>query len=115
MFENNQLQVPESEKLPNSNKKMPFVFVGDEAFKLLSNFMKPYNKQVLNNNRRIFNYRSSRARRIIENVFGILANSFKIFKKPIKLTSINAKIIVMACCHLHNLLMKQKNYIRHGK
>lgn len=21
----------------------------------------------------------------------------------------------MACCHLHNLLMKQKNYIRHGE
>lgn len=29
MFENNQLQIPESEELPNFNKKMPFVFVCD--------------------------------------------------------------------------------------
>jgi hypothetical protein len=46
MFENNQLQIPEPEELPNFNKKMPFVFVCDEAFQLLPNFMKPYNKQV---------------------------------------------------------------------
>jgi len=31
-FENNQLQIPEPEELPNFNKKMPFVFVCDEAF-----------------------------------------------------------------------------------
>ncbi|CAF4745322.1 unnamed protein product [Pieris macdunnoughi] len=107
--------IPEPEELPNTNKKMPFVFVGDEAFQLLPNFMKPYNKQVLNDNRRIFNYRLSRARRIIENVFGILASRFKIFQKHIKLSPRKAKIVVMACCHLHNLLMKQKNYVRHGK
>lgn len=115
MFENNQLQIPEPEELPNFNKEMPFVFVCDEAFQLLPNFMKPYNKQVLNDNRRIFNYRLSRARRIIENVFGILASRFKIFQKPIKLSPEKAKIVVMACCHLHILLMKQKNYIRNGE
>lgn len=115
MFENNQLQIPEPEKLPNFNKKMSFVFVCDEAFQLLPNFKKPYNKQVLNDNRRIFNYRLSSVRRIIENVFGILASRFKIFQKPIKLSPKKAKIVVMACCHLHNLLMKQKNYIRNGE
>lgn len=114
-FENNQLQIPEPDELPNTKKIMPYVFVGDEAFQLLPNFMKPYNKQVLNDNRRIFNYRLSRARRIIENVFGILTTRFKIFQKPIKLSPTKAKIVVMACCHLHNLLMKQKNYIRHGE
>lgn len=94
---------------------MPFVFVGDEAFQLLPNFMKPYNKQVLNDKRRFFNYRLSRTRRIIENVFGILASRFKIFQKPIKLSPTKAKIVVIACCHLHNLLMKQKIYIRNGE
>lgn len=77
--------------------------------------MKPYNKQVLNDNRRIFNYRLSRARRIIENIFDILASSLKIFQKPIKLSPMKAKVVVMACCHLQNLLTKQNNYIRYGE
>lgn len=75
---------------------MPFVFVGDEAFQLLPIFMKPYNKQVLNDNRRIFNYRLSRARRIIENVFGILVSRFKIFQKPIKLSPSKALYLLRA-------------------
>lgn len=77
--------------------------------------MKSYNKHVLNDNKRIFNYSLSRPRRIIENILGILARRFKIFQKPIKLSLTKAKIVVMACFHLHNLLIKQKNYIRSGE
>jgi hypothetical protein len=36
------LQIQEPGTLPNSEKKSPFVFVGDEAFARTENFMKPY-------------------------------------------------------------------------
>lgn len=115
LFEDKLLNIPEPKELPNTNEKYPFVFVADEAFQLRENLMKPYNRHVLNDQRRIFNYRLSRARRIIENVFGILASRFKILKKPMNLSPDKARTVVMTCCYLHNLLIKQKSYIQRGE
>lgn len=74
-----QLNMPDPRELPDTpNKKFPYVFIGDEAFQLLPEFMKPYNRAALTNEKRIFNYRLSRARRVVENAFGILMKRFKI-------------------------------------
>ena len=73
---NKLLNFPEPCKIKGSNKTFPYVFVGDEAFALKDNLLKPYASATLNLERRIFNYRLSRARRTIENTFGILASVF---------------------------------------
>jgi hypothetical protein len=55
----------------------PFGFVDDDALALLANFMKPFPGQHPKSSpERIFNYRLSRACRIMENVFGIIAARF---------------------------------------
>lgn len=112
----NQLNIPDPRKLPGTDKKYPYVFIGDEAFQLMPNFMKPYNRSCLTNEKRIFNYRLSRARRIVENAFGILTSRFKVFQKNIKFSPDKARKIVMACCYLHNYLSTKnnKNYIQAG-
>lgn len=69
--------------------------------------MKPFNKSQLNENRRIFNYRLSRARRIIKNVFGILVERFGILKNEINLDLHNIAPVVMACSTLHNFLRRE--------
>lgn len=56
--------------------------VGDDAFPLKSYLLKPYSGTNLSTKQKIFNYRVSRARRIVENAFGILASRFRIFQKP---------------------------------
>nr|CAI5843193.1 unnamed protein product [Callosobruchus analis] len=41
--------------------------------------MKPYQQKGISHEEKIFNYRLCRARRVVENVFGILASRFRIF------------------------------------
>ena len=45
--------------------------------------LKPYPPTDRDIEKRVFDYRLSRAHRIIENSFGILAARFRIFRRPI--------------------------------
>ncbi|XP_076056365.1 uncharacterized protein LOC143034318 [Oratosquilla oratoria] len=98
------LCVPVAEKVHNSEKVLPYVFLGDEAFAMRKDFLKPFSQKDLTDERRVFNYRLSRARRVIENVFGILAARFRIFHTKINLGLQNINSLVMACCILYNFL-----------
>ncbi|XP_039763708.1 protein ANTAGONIST OF LIKE HETEROCHROMATIN PROTEIN 1-like [Pararge aegeria] len=102
-----QLNLPDPEPLVQGGPKIPYVLVGDSAFALSENMMRPYpgihEKGSL---KRIFNYRLSRARRIVENVFGIMSVVFRVFRKAIPLRPVNAELVVMACVYLHNFLRR---------
>ena len=73
-LESNTLGLPASEPLPDSDEPVPYFFVADDAFPLRTWLMKPYNFRGLSQQQRTFNYRVSRARRVVENAFGILAS-----------------------------------------
>lgn len=85
------------------------VIVGDAAFPLKTYLMKPYPGVNLSTEEKVFNYRLSRARRIIENVFGILVSRFRVLEKPILTNLKTVDAIVCACCALHNWLRKKSN------
>ena len=94
----------------NENKIFPYSFVADEAFALKPYMMRPYPRRcVIDLLERIFNYRLSRARRIIENTFGILVSRFRIFHRPIISNIDHAKFITKAAVALHNFLMKTQS------
>ena len=57
---------------------VPFYRLGDEAFALDEHLMKPYPYRSAMGDQKVFNYRLSRARRIVENAFGILYSLCKI-------------------------------------
>ena len=66
--------------------------------------MKPFPGKDLSDEKLVYNYRLSRARRTSENAFGILAGRFQIFKKPINTSPENIKDIVLATVVLHYYL-----------
>ncbi|XP_026819265.1 putative nuclease HARBI1 [Rhopalosiphum maidis] len=81
LLKNNKLNIPQSKKIdPQINDEFPFVFVVDEAYPLQTNLMRPFPRRNLTNEKRIFNYRLSRARRIVECVFGILVKRFNVLE-----------------------------------
>ena len=53
-------------------------------------------------------YRLSRARRIDENAFGIIASIFRVFNSPIAMKIVTARQIVLATTSLHNSLRRGK-------
>ena len=80
----------ETPTLPGSQARTLCVFVGDEAFRLSPNVMRPYSGQNLSEDQRIFNYRYQLS--TIENAFGILSARWRIYRRPmnIKVDSVDA-------------------------
>lgn len=98
--------LPDDAHLPGSQKILPYVFVGDDAFPLKRYFMKPYPFKNQDDDQRIFSYRLSRARRIVENAFGIMSSRFRILQSAIQLEPNKVEKIVLACTALHNYLRR---------
>ena len=98
------LSLPEPTSLPGTDRMIPFHIVADEAFPLKTYLMKPYAQRGLTTEKRVFNYRLSRARRVVENAFGILSTRFRVFRAPLAVFPVTAEKIVMASCVLHNFL-----------
>ena len=83
MLSKTTLNIPNDRKISNSERVLPFVFVGDDAFGLKRHMMKPYPFTRLGVEKRSFNYHLSRVRRVIENTFGIMAARFRLFHRLI--------------------------------
>lgn len=103
----NKLSLPNPEPLPGRQKPVPFVLVADDAFALKPNVMKPFPGRDLSATARVHNYRLSRARRVVENAFGILSARFRVFRKPINLDASKTKRVTLAACALHNFLIER--------
>ena len=108
-FEEQKMNVPNAKSLLGyAEDNLPFFLVGDEIFPLKTWLMRPYPGN-LSLGQKIFNYRLSRARRTIENSFGILAARWRIFRQPIKAKVENAEKFTLAAIALHNYLRLTNN------
>jgi hypothetical protein len=104
-IEDQMLGIPDDKPLSEaSDQPCPQAIVGDEAFPLMNNLMRPYPGNELDYAKRIYNYRLSRARRISENGFGVLANRWRIYHRKIPLSPDNVDWVIKATVVLHNML-----------
>ena len=97
---------PEAKTL-STGKSVPAVLIGDDAFPLKENMMKPFCDGSEDSN--IFNYRLSRARMVIENAFGILAARWRIFHSLIEAKPQLAALTTKTAVILHNFLMQRND------
>ena len=107
-IEDDTLNFPPPESIPNDDKDMPYFIVGDDAFALKPWLMKPFSLRKMTRPQRIFNYRLSRARRIVENAFGILAHRWRCLLTTLQQEPTTVTSITMTCVILHNLLSGKK-------
>ena len=102
-IENQELSIPNRRCLPGGVQRIPFVLIGDDAFALKTHMMKPYPQQNLATERRAYNYRHSRGRRISENMFGILANRWRIYHTVMLLDPAAVESVILATLTLHSM------------
>lgn len=107
-LDDNTLNLPEPGVI--SSQQIDFHIVGDDAFPLSTKLLKPYLHRNLDNKMKIFNYRLSRARRVVENAFGILANRFRVFLTTILLSPDKVQSLILAACCLHNYMVSNNKH-----
>ena len=92
---------------------LPYFLVGDYIFGLQTWLQRSFPRSKNpSEDQQIFNYHLSRARRVIENSFGILRARWRVFSGPIRASVETVIAITQATICLHNLL-RQTNSARY--
>lgn len=112
MLQSGSLDLDEPKTLPGQNTTTSNVFIGDEAFPLMINLMRPYPKARVTGNyeKKVINYRLSRGRQTVECAFGILVARFRVYKRPFECKLDTIDKIVLATIALHNYLRTQNSF-----
>ena len=97
---------PDAEPLPGDDTDMPYFIVADDTLALRTWLMKPFSGRNLNDQQHIFNYRLSRARLVVQNVFGVLANRFRSLLTTMDMEPNNITSKVLVCMTVHNIIRK---------
>jgi hypothetical protein len=104
-LDNKTLRLPPPQNIEGITTTICYHIVGDDAFPLRKDVMKPSPHRSLDKPKRIFNYRLSRARRVVE--------ARRVVLTTIKLHPDKVVDIILATCCLHNFMVEKNknNYI----
>jgi hypothetical protein len=83
--------------------KVPYVIVGDSGFPMKRFLLRPFPRDTLTRKSES-NYRICRSRRITKNAFGILAQRWRVFFRPLMCNIDTVQKVIQATTVLHNYL-----------
>ena len=82
---------------------IPYFLVGDSVYPMLPWLMKPFPQNLLNAEKRKYNYRVSCGRIVVKNTFGRLKGGWRRLMKKNDMLVENVPTIIAAACVLHNI------------
>ena len=92
--------------------EVPVVLIGDSAFRMSRYMMKPFPYTPNQPNiERLYNYKLSKSRRVVENAFGQLKARFRKIGKGLEVAPQNVNLVIKTCCILHNFLKDESEEI----
>lgn len=94
----NKLNVPPPCRVDGVEGKLPFFFVGDAAFERSPYMVCPYKGNFLPPEKKVFNYRVSRGRHVVENIFAMLQRRYEILERPMRTSITVSKVVGKAIC-----------------
>ncbi|CAB0035058.1 unnamed protein product [Trichogramma brassicae] len=103
------LKIPTPKKLPWSEVKLSYYFIGDGAYPLREYLMKPIRGQRLTKKENNYNFRVSRARCVVENTFGRISKKWEILQTTIQQKPENVEKVIKGICILNNILMDKQD------
>jgi hypothetical protein len=110
ILETRSLQVPEDKVLLHCEIILTHILVGDEVYLLTTYLIWPYSRRKLDTSKAIFNYRLSRARRVVESAFGICASKWRILDKSLE-KKLDTDVEIVKCVSLlHNIIKEFEGY-----
>lgn len=108
LLDRNAFNLPATAKtVPELNTDLPFILLGDAAYPLRKDLITPYLTHMTHE-RRVFNYRHSRARRCVESAFGILSGKWRVLRTAMEISVENATAVVLATLILHNFVLSSE-------
>jgi hypothetical protein len=75
--------------------------------------MRPFPRAAIANDARKkkFNKQLSSARRVVENAFGLLAQNWRVFFRPMETGAETAERVVKAACYLHSYILRNNTNV----
>ena len=107
ILEQNTLNVPTPTVPPGSNVPVQYLCTSDEIFPFFTSIMNLHPQSNLTVKKQIFSYRLSRIRRVYKNDCGILANTWRVFRRSFTLEPEKVKTVTFATLILRNWLWEE--------
>ncbi|XP_064088597.1 uncharacterized protein LOC135202984 [Macrobrachium nipponense] len=104
---NNRAGLPQDRNLPNDDEPIPFHIVADDAFSLNPWLMKPYSCESQDPTKRLYSFRLSCARCVVENAFGLLQMGWRVFGTTMQQDVEVCNKITLCTCVMHNLALQR--------
>lgn len=104
LIDNNVINLPNSDQLPNSDKSIPYYFIGDYSLPLNTYLMKQFYVSSLTPPQLNYDFKLWDVSQRAEHCFETLTNMFPILMEPFRTDEENAKKITLGCIALYNFL-----------